>query len=544
MSSPSKTEFTEIGSIRLLGIFRLMLAVLLSVFYLADKRLWPLDSELSIIFQLLLLFYLIFLLLSTWLWHYDFFQRNPAIFVFSIIDLLLLSGLCYYSGSPDTPLVFLILVSIMIHGAFMTLTQGLLLLGLATSLMLGLWYGYLSSHYTFSIKDFLADQILWRFSAQLMVAMGALFLANMWRHRLRVNENLLQQQEAALVEAKLLHEAIIQQVNTGLIAVSQSHEIVFANALVEAWFLKPAEEGLKLSDYSAVLDGYLKKWLAFGLSDNKPLELENGEKIHVEFIQLDAQVRSQILIVLETEEHITLRAQQTKLVALGQLTAAIAHEIRNPMTAISQAAQLIKEQARAQDSTKLIDIVLSNINRTNRIINDILNIAKKNEPNIVVFDLLPWLKQLIEEFTHTHPDAQEIIRLETGNERYLVSFDPAQLRQVVWNLLSNALIHGRHDVRKLVIIININANLSYVWLTITDNGPGFPKVHRSRLFEPFFSTHHNGTGLGLYLSHEICRTNQATLEYMDHMGVGACFRIMFAPLKLSADEQPIMKLPV
>ncbi len=543
-----ETGLKEVGPAQLLGVFRLILAVLLSIFYLADKRLWPLDAKLSLPFQVFLAIYLIFLLVTTLIWRKPKFQNNTAVTIFSVIDLALLSALCAYTGGVESPLLFLILVSIMIHGAMMSLRQGLMLVVASIIVMLVFWVAnnyvlYQSGYW----KNIFTDQHLLRIAAQSLMAFAAIIMANNWGKRVKQSEVIVMMQQQTLIEAAALHEAIVQQSSNGIIVVDRMQHIQLINDLAKTFFAgvlsppnHPQSEGveggsdsvdfpesLPLNHFSSELDEKLKRWLTMGIKDDTPL-IVNDKGYHTSFSQIKANESFNIVIVLESEENINQRAQQNKLAALGQLTAGIAHEIRNPLASISQAAQLLEEQLeREGKSTKLPTIINKNVARANRIINDILDIARRNQPHIVVFEIQIWLSVLVEEFKQNYPDVANALEIHVEPNAKFVVFDPSQLRQVIWNLLSNARMHGKTDKRPLKILVSVSSNLSYSWLTVQDNGEGLSDNKLAHLFEPFFSTHQQGTGLGLYLAREICEANQAKIEYIRGMQ-GAAFRITFS----------------
>ena len=525
---------------RLLGAFRLILALLLSLFYLADQRLWPLDPRLSLAFQIFLAIYLVFLLVSTLLWRYARWRQPLALLVSALLDLLLLTILCFFTGGDNSQLSYLILVSLLVHGALLTRSSGLLLVlaGLFCSLTLWISERWIElADADWAIND-LMDRGMARIFVQTIVALLALALVHRLSERIKQSEVLLETQSKYLAEAAHLHQTIIQQVQTGMIVIDRLQHILLINSVAQAWLeVDEVPHNAPLQTISDALNQRLSRWLSMGLVDNNFLIMPNDLKLHVQFSRLQDAAGHNILIILDDVEQAQRRSQQAKLAALGRLTAGIAHEVRNPLASINQAAQLLQEQLLQQNAnTRLTQLITTNVSRANRIINDVLDMARRKQPETCVFELQPWLGMLCKEFVQAYPHMQQAIHVSFAIDFPRIGFDPSQLRQIVWNLMVNAVLHGSAVERSLQIWLVAGCVDDESWLEISDNGVGFAKEQRSHLFEPFFSTHHQGTGLGLYMAKELCQANQGELVFQEGRTLGACFRIVF-PKILSEPEQ-------
>jgi len=216
------------------------------------------------------------------------------------------------------------------------------------------------------------------------------------------------------------------------------------------------------------------------------------------------------------------QAQQLKLAALGRLTANIAHEIRNPLAAISHAAELLNEEKRADDRERLTRIIHDNTQRLERLVTDVLQLNRRDRVAAERIALGPWLAEFLAEFNANAALPPGRIALDAARDER-IAFDREHLRQVLWNLLRNAVHHAGAGSGAVRIVPRGYADR--VELSVIDNGPGVPASSQGQLFEPFFTTDSKGTGLGLYLARELCAANQATLEYVDDMP-GAHFRIL------------------
>ncbi len=222
------------------------------------------------------------------------------------------------------------------------------------------------------------------------------------------------------------------------------------------------------------------------------------------------------VIFLQDVSEIENQAQQLKLASMGRLTASIAHEVRNPLSAISYAAALLGEEAGNPAQTRLLTIVGDNVKRLNCMIEDILKLSRKVQPQAEPLALAEFFDETLAEFREMHGLAPDLIAL--GNMTALqVWFDPLHLREVIVNLLSNSLRYASGCGGSIRIHAEPNA-AGRLELHVQDDGPPITPEVRAHLFEPFYTTSSKGTGLGLYLARELCLNNGAMLNYEYHAG--------------------------
>jgi two-component system sensor histidine kinase PilS (NtrC family) len=252
--------------------------------------------------------------------------------------------------------------------------------------------------------------------------------------------------------------------------------------------------------------------------------------IRPHFVALSDRGTGSVLIFLEDTSVVAERVQQSKLASLGRLSASIAHEIRNPVGAMSHAGQLLKESpALGPDDRHLTDIIEKNAVRVSQIIENVLQLSRRDTTRQERINLAEWLGTFLAEFRETLQIAPERVLAESPVPELEVTFDPSQLHQVVWNLCDNALKHGGDDEQWPVILrVGRIASTGRPYLEINDRGPGIDPAQAERIFEPFFSNGTGGTGLGLFISRELCQTNGALLAYEARAGGGSIFRIIFA----------------
>jgi len=232
-----------------------------------------------------------------------------------------------------------------------------------------------------------------------------------------------------------------------------------------------------------------------------------------------------VVIFLEDMQRVRAEAQQIKLAALGRLTVNIAHEVRNPLSAISYATELLQEEQGDPKQHRLLQIVLDNTQRINQIVQDVMQLNRRDRAHSEVFKTGVMLRAFVEEFDLAERIEPGVMVL-AGIPGVVVSFDRGHLRQVLWNLCRNALRYGRKLPGSVMLTMNVDDGR--VVLDVQDDGPGISVEHQGKLFEPFFTTAAEGTGLGLYIAKELCEANGARLEYQSVDGrEGACFRITF-----------------
>ncbi len=222
--------------------------------------------------------------------------------------------------------------------------------------------------------------------------------------------------------------------------------------------------------------------------------------------------------------------QQSKLAALGRLSASIAHEIRNPVGAMSHAGQLLAESPNlGPDDHRLTQIIRTNAERVSGIIDNVQRLARREAARIERLPLPAWTEEFQEEFAATMQWPRARIMVSGAAQDVEVRVDPDQLRQILWNLCENALKHAVRDDPEQSVEIRYGRmrGNGRPFLEVADRGPGVAPEHAERIFEPFYSGG-RGTGLGLFLARELAQSNGATLLYEPRAGGGSVFRLVFA----------------
>ena len=262
--------------------------------------------------------------------------------------------------------------------------------------------------------------------------------------------------------------------------------------------IKPGEDGLTLQAATTVWGGARRDMAAH-------------LKLRFARVQGAAHEQERTVIFMQDVTEIENKAQQLKLASMGRLTASIAHEVRNPLSAISYAASLLEEEAPSATQARLLRIIDENVARLNQMIEDILKLSRKAQSHGAPVLLDGFFADVLAEFVATHGLSESMIAY-AGAPQQSVRFDPLHLREVVVNLLSNAVRYASAAPGSIRIDV-LAQGLERIEVHVQDDGvPITPEV-RAHLFEPFYTTSSKGTGLGLYLARELCLNNDAMLDY-------------------------------
>jgi two-component system, NtrC family, sensor histidine kinase PilS len=355
-------------------------------------------------------------------------------------------------------------------------------------------------------------------------------------NRLRESEALVRRQEVDLANLAQLSQYIVQHLRESILVVDAQDRIRLINeSAAQILGDSNAFPGSLLGEASPRLLYLLETWRQKPSSTTDATDTfvaeDGGRLVRPHFASLGGSEPAPVLVFLEDTSLIAEQVQQSKLAALGRLSASIAHEIRNPVGAMSHASQLLAEsQQLSSEDKRLTQIIRGNADRVSTIIDNVLQLSKRGETRLERLSLSQWLEEFREEFCETMQLARECLHVGGQVMEIEVRADPTQLRQVVWNLCENTLRHGKYEGEDAQIEIRYGRLNSSArpFLEVMDRGPGVNPEHAERIFEPFFSGAQGGTGLGLFLARELAQTNSATLLHEPRAGGGSIFRLVFA----------------
>jgi two-component system sensor histidine kinase PilS (NtrC family) len=343
----------------------------------------------------------------------------------------------------------------------------------------------------------------------------------------RVSENLARSRGRELYSMQQLNEYIVERLQYGVIYVAADSSVKVINNAARKFFnFDSARKNINISDLSPVLYQKYKHFLTKKKKDNLVLHtVLDSPYLQVHFYSASLAEQQAVLIILDDMAALAQQAQQLKLASLGRFSASIAHELRNPLGVVSHAVQLIQDGERFnEEDSRLFQLVLNNCHRMNSVIQNVLQVSRRQQAKPKILALTPFLNQFKQDFCLIN--SCTISLNIPQNKKKTVLFDRGHLEQVLVNLCDNAMVHGRDAQGRVNISITLKHEDPYLMLLVSDMGPGIINELHNDVFEPFFSTTTTGTGMGLFIAKDLCEINQARLTIMK-IDKGCCFGIFF-----------------
>ena len=436
-----------------------------------------------------------------------------------MVDVLAITLLMYASGGVRSGLGVILLVSL---AAASLITRGRLVyfhaaiaaIALLLQQMFEIW------HHEGTPAEFI----------QAGLTAGAFFatagLASALARYARTSEQIAAEQKIDLANLSQINQLVIRDMQDGILVVDGENRIRQHNPRATQ-LLGPIPPGRwpSLADYVPEIAGLLESWRGGSETTFMQLRSPRGAgEVQVHFVPIGTGNPTPTVVFIEDVDRMRAQAQQTKLVALGRLTASIAHEIRNPLSSIGHAAELIEEDRSLDDGDKrLLSIIRSNVHRLDRIVQEVLYLNRRDRAQPEAIEPLPYLANFASEFCISEKCPEDGIDVQVRTTHKLV-FDRQHLAQVLWNIVRNALRFCQRRPGSIRIVVWPAPQPSHLLIDVHDDGPGISREVQSHLFEPFFTTDAQGTGLGLYIARELCEGNGARLEYIENP-TGGQFRI-------------------
>ena len=435
-----------------------------------------------------------------------------------IVDVLAIVMLMYASGGVRSGLGVILLVSLAAAGL---ITRGRLAFFHAAiaALAVLLEQTFQVWRYDAGIHDFVQAGLT---SAAFFATAG---LASKLAGYARTSEEIAEERKVDLANLSQINELVIRDMQDGILVVDGVGRIRQSNPRAEQ-LMGPLPTGrlVALADYAPEIAGLLDGWRKG--SETTYMQLRSPRvagELQVHFVPIGAGDPSATVVFVADVGRQRQQALQMKLVALGRLTASIAHEIRNPLSSIGHAAELLEEDTgMGESSRRLIDIIDSNVTRLDRIVQEVLDLNRRDRAQPEAIDPNVFFANFASQFSANEkvPETSLDVQVRTT---YRPWFDRQHLDQILWNLVRNAWRHSRKLAGSVRIVLAASAVPGRLTLDVTDDGPGVTREIQAHLFEPFFTTEAQGTGLGLYIARELCEGNSARIEYVE--GSGGHFRI-------------------
>jgi two-component system sensor histidine kinase PilS (NtrC family) len=341
--------------------------------------------------------------------------------------------------------------------------------------------------------------------------------------RVITNERVARQRGIDLANQLRINQLVIQDVEDGVLVVDTNGLVRQFNPAVAALLGRPAPELEQVEAYSHDLAEALAAWRERSGPRGATFTLaDSGKLVRARFVEAGVEGDRYTVVYLDDQSRLEEQSRQLKLAALGRLTANIAHEIRNPLAAISHAAELLAEENRQPGRDRLNRIIRDNAKRLDRMVKDVLELNRRDRVQAEPVKLIGFLETFVDDLVQNEGYRRDAFVVEADADA-IAEFDRVHLNQIMWNLARNAWRHSRQQPGSVrMTVVRAGPRIE---LRVADDGPGVPENLRAQLFEPFFTTYSSGTGLGLYIARELCAANGASLDYVGR-GEGAEFRIV------------------
>jgi two-component system sensor histidine kinase PilS (NtrC family) len=329
-----------------------------------------------------------------------------------------------------------------------------------------------------------------------------------------------------------INELIIRRMRTGVLMVDGQGRIRMANEAALMLLGDAAQDDgseRSLARVAPHLAMRLAQWRRSGEVDASPLNFgAEDNEVLPRFARLLA-TDDTTLVFLDDSSMLSRRAESLTLAAMGRFSASLAHEIRNPLAAISYATQLLEEsQDIGEGDRRLLQIVHQQCMRTNGIIESVLGLARRERANPEQVELVGFVRRFIDDYRLGMQDENGQLNAVGATAAQPALVDPRHLHQVLTVLVNNAIHYGHLPGEVARVTLHVGDFDGRPVVEVSDRGPGIAEGVSGQLFRPFYTTSEHGTGLGLYIARELCRANEASLDYVPVPGGGACFRILLA----------------
>ena len=458
-------------------------------------------------------------------------QLQMHIYGQAIADIAFVTLLMHSSGGIETGLGELLIISV---GSLSLLLKGerAFLLAALAAVALLIEQAVAVSTGMSGIQEFAQTGILGA------VLFTIVTVTQVLRSQLLETEALAEQRGVDLRNLVELNDYIIQHLRESIVVVDGRDRVRLVNeSALKRLGAANVKPGVALQELSGALAGRLRVWRAQDASANgvQAFQADDGAtRLEPHFARLGPTRHAGVLIFLEDTSLIADRVQQTKLAALGRLSASIAHEIRNPLGALSHAGQLLAESPSFTPAEqRLTEIIRVNVERVSHIVESVLALSRRDTTRPERFELTGWVERFAAEFTSTMELYEGAVSVARDSAAVEIEMDPTHLHQILWNLCDNAVKYASVGAGAIAVDVRcgqLEAS-GRPYLEVADRGSGIEPELVEQIFEPFFTAQPGGTGLGLYISRELCERNGARLRYYPREGGGSAFRIVFADPK-------------
>jgi two-component system sensor histidine kinase PilS (NtrC family) len=524
--------------------------------------------------------YCILTLAFTLLWAFDRHQRlkhltASIITLQFIFELIIESGIIYATGNVNSPFSALFILTIVSAALAYRLVGTLIVASLVSmAYTFIIWMGLSRT----GDPDFSLQALQTIFSAKesvfyaiflhVLIFYLVAFISGFLAERLKDQDRKLADTSLALKRAKLETDEILRHLNSGLLTIDAQGRIVFFNRAAERilGYREKEVKGMVCTEVFAGRMPHLGVSLLDGIyrgivHPRKEIEIVNAEHVKVPLglstsilTEETHALRGVIAIFSDLTEAKQLEGKvrtADRLAAVGELSASIAHEIRNPLASISGSVEVLKNEVSVSgENAQLMELIVKESHRLSRILSEFLQYAKIDRPAYTKVELCHLINEVI-RILHHHESFTSGTRVncETDESIVYVVGDEDLIKQLLLNLAVNACESFEGKPGEILMHLDTDSAEGNVKLLVQDNGPGIDEETLRRIFQPFYSTKKQGTGLGLAIVHRICSALKLNLKFDSREGIGTTFVIEFKKYlpgssESTTDSQPKKKVSI
>lgn len=512
------TESYTWRPLRILNIYRVLVVLSLTIFFTVLSINHSFDAKFDLLFFGTAFVYSFFALMFGFL----VLKRRPRfrvqLYGQLITDIFFLSLLIFAKGKVDSTLGVLLVIAVAGSSILLSKRMAVAAASLAALSILSA-QTYMFIYGSTDVSAYSSAGAL-----GIIVFVAALSANAVARHA-KEFELLAQRRGKDIISLEQLNDYIVQKLQSGIIALNSDLTVRLVNSAAASIVGDNIIlNGTPLKDSLPQVANELGVWLATGNEYSSTVDFDDRSAL-ISFERINGGI---ILVFLDDHEKISRQLQEEKLASLGKLTASIAHEIRNPLGAISHAGQLLAESPDlAGQDKRLTEIIHDHSERLNTIIKSILHLSRKRNIEKTMVELDEWLDKFAYDFSiEKYIDVKQI-EISLKDSQLYIDTDVSALGQIMWNLCSNAFNHSQNSDGKPKVFIEVEVVNEVVAIDVINYGAKIDVKHADRIFEPFFTTSSSGTGLGLYLCKELCNNNNIKLSYIKDFEEGTCFRLVF-----------------
>lgn len=505
-------KMPDIQPLRLYTLYRLGASGMLF-----GSQLWPYfrtaPAEPSLSFWLLLNFFLYAIAVSV---SFESLQakRGVPLVLQTSVDILFILLLMHLLPNTQSGTSLLLIINILFAGLISEGAVTLFFASIATiGILLETTWRVVYRHV--ALNEF-SNGVLLSLSCFAMA-----WLTHMLTSRMQRSESLATQRGQDIAYLAKTNALITQQMPNGVLVIDQHQQLRHYNAqackllgLDESQLLAAVELASPLEELMPTVTQLLKTASVGTLAAQDAIKLSmNNRDLGIRFYAVSENIDNGVVIFIEDWSQIQTQAHQVKLAALGRLTANIAHEIRNPLSAISHATQLLQEDNAEPATQRMLQIISDNVQRLDQIIKDVLELNRRDRTNQEVCTLNNFLHEFHQQFCAVEKIDLQHFTLEMPSKPCSVVFDRRHLNQILWNLCKNGWRHCQKTNQSLQLKVSQDKTGQFIHVMIKDDGSGLDPKIQPHLFEPFITTEKTGTGLGLFIARELADANGARLHY-------------------------------